>query len=187
LNKKGRVETIVHENYLEISIQVLKNSYVIVPLVFTAIIWAYGLTFLVDQVFKTYRTMIEMGIAGMLFFWLILGGMIFSTLYWIFFGRERIIVTSDFIKNEKPIHLYRRKRAYQLEDVSEIRVTHELYKVRRHGKWIDDERTVLQFNTPYKQITFGRGLKSEEAEFILLELAKSPFLDENQFAPVSLT
>jgi hypothetical protein len=187
MTKKGRIEAMVRDTYLEISIQVLKNIYVIVPLIISAIVWAYGLTFIVDKVFQSYRTLIEMGIAGMLFFWLILGGLIFSTLYWIFFGRERIIVTEDTVQVEKPIHLYRRRRVYPTDQISRIRVAHELFKVRRNGEWEDDRRPVLQFETPFKQVTFGRGLKPEEAEFILLELARSPFLSEDQFEPISLT
>ena len=120
---------------------VLKNMYVIVPLVVSAIVWIYGLTFLIEKVFTSYRTLIEMGIAGMLFFWLILGGLISTTLYWIFFGRERIITTVDAIQIEKPIHLYRRIRVYPIKEISRIRVSNELFKIRRNGIWEDDQRT----------------------------------------------
>ena len=187
MSKKGRIEVKVHDSYLEISIRVLRNMYVIVPLVFGAMVWVFGLVFLVDKVFQSYRTLIELGIAGMLFFWLVLGGLIFSTLFWIFFGRERLIVTSEFLQTEKPIHLYKRKRGYSVKDVSNIRLVHELYKVRRDGVWEDDSRTVVRFETPYKNVVFGRGILSDEAEFILLELARCSYFTEDQFAPVSTT
>ena len=187
MGKKGRIAIIVHDNYLEVSIGVLKNMYVIVPLVFSALIWIFGLGFLVDKVFQSYRTLIEMGIAGMLFFWLVLGGAIFSTLFWIFFGKERLIVTKEVLMTEKPIHLYKRRRAYAIGDVSNIRAAHELYKVRRNGVWEDDTRTVLRFETPYKNVVFGRGIEPEETELILVELARCPYFKESQFAPVSVT
>lgn len=185
--KKGRIQSIVHDSYHEISIAILKNMYVIVPLLITALVWVLGLLYLISRVFRSYQTWLEMGIAGMLFFWLILGGIIFSTLYWIFFGKERLIVTQDFIQTEKPIHLYKRKRAYPLREVSRIRITNELFKVYRNGNWTDDARTVLLFEVPYKEVAFGRGIKPEEADFILLELARTPYLDEAQFEPVSVT
>jgi len=187
MSKKGRIAIKVHNNYLEISIRVLRNMYVIVPLAFSALIWIFGLAFLIDKVFQSYTTMIEMGIAGMLFFWLVLGGGIFSTLFWIFFGKERLIVTEEVLLTEKPIHLYKRKRAYAIKDVTNIRVAHELYKVRREGHWEDDTRTVLRFETPYKNVVFGRGIQPEETELILVELARCPYFEEGQFAPVSVT
>lgn len=183
---KGRIEVKVYDKYTEVSIKVLRNLYVIVPLMVAAIVWTFGLIFLGEKLFAGYRTLIALGIAGMLFFWLLLGAAIFSTLFWIFFGRERLIVTPDFVQTEKPIHLYRRTNAYPNEDVRNIRVATELYKVRRDGEWTDDSRTVLRFDTPHKQVVFARGIGPEEAEFILLELASCPYLSEDQFAPVSI-
>lgn len=185
LTTNGRIKVIVHDTYLEISVKVLRNIYVIAPLIFSALVWLFGLIFLVDKVFVTYRTIIEMGIAGMLFFWLLLGGILFSTLYWIFYGKERLLVTHDYIQTEKPIHLYKRKRAYPIEDISNIRVAKEVFKVRRNGVWEDDFRTVIRFETPYKNVVFGRGLSPSDAEFIFMELARSPYLKEGQFEPIT--
>ncbi|MEZ5004557.1 MAG: hypothetical protein R2730_16130 [Chitinophagales bacterium] len=185
--RKGRIASREIDNHLEVTIKVLRNPYVYVPLIFTALVWVVGLFFLTDKVLTSYRTLIEMSIAGMLFFWLILGGLIFSTLYWIFFGKERIIVTRDFVQTEKPIHLYKRKRAYPLRDVSNIRIDNELYKAKREGEWVDENRIVIKFSTPQKEVAFGRGLKPVEAEFILIELAKSNFLEPHHFTPISKT
>ncbi|MCP4121617.1 MAG: hypothetical protein GY751_07670 [Bacteroidetes bacterium] len=187
MSRKGRIAIKVHDNYLEVSIKVLRNMYVIVPLVFSALIWMFGLAFLIDKVFQSYRTIIEMGIAGMLFFWLVLGGAIFSTLFWIFYGKERLIITEEMVMTEKPIHLYKRRRSYAISDIYNIRVAHELYKVRRNGIWEDDSRTILRFETPFKNVAFGRGITPEENELILVELARCPYFKESQFAPVSIT
>ena len=187
MRQKGRITVINFEDSLIISIKMLRNKYVIVPLLFTALVWVYGLFFLMEKVFESFRTLIEMGIAGMLFFWFIPGFAIFSTLYWIFFGKEKLIVTEQYVQTIKPIHLYKRKRVYKMEDVVDIRVDREVFKVKRGEVWEDDFRTVLKFDTPYKRVTCGRGLTSDEAEFILLELAKTDFLDEDKFKPVSIT
>lgn len=185
MSKKGRVAVTSHHQYQEISIQLLRNYYVIIPLIIIALVWLLGLYYLSEKVFVTYRTLIELGIAGMLFFWLILGGMIFSTLWWIFTGKEKIMVTSNNLQTEKPIHLYKRRRSYPLEGVYNIRIDRELFKVRRNGDWVDDQRIVIKFETPFKSVAFGRGLTIEEAEFILLELAKSENLEEKHFLPIN--
>ncbi len=185
MSKLGRVESQIVDDHLEVSVKVLKNPYVYIPLIVTMIVWFYGLSFLVEKVLLSYRTLIEMGIAGMLFFWLIVGGVIFSTLYWIFLGKEKIVVTHDFIQTEKAIHLYKRRRAYSLNQVSDIRVDNEMYKVKRNGVWKDENRVVVKFNTPNKEVTFGRGLTPDESEFILLQLSTSEFFEEHQFQVVS--
>ncbi|MEZ5009307.1 MAG: hypothetical protein R2753_14285 [Chitinophagales bacterium] len=185
--KEGRIESKEINNHLEVSIKVLKNPYVYIPLIITGFFWIIGLYWLTEKVLTTYRTLIEMSIAGMLFFWLILGGLIFSTLYWVFFGKERVIITHQFVQTEKPIHLYKRRRAYLLQDVSNFRIDNELYKARRNGEWVDENRIVIKFSTPQKEVAFGRGLKPKEAEFILIELAKSDFLEPHHFMPISKT
>lgn len=182
MTTKGRITSNYVDNHLEISIKVLRNPYVYIPLLLTAAIWAFGLSFLVNKVSESYRTLVELGIAGMLFFWLIIGGLIFSTLYWIFFGVEKVIVTDEFVQTEKAIHLYKRRRAYPKHAIQNIHLDNELFKVKRNGKWVDENRIVIRFDTPKKEVTFGRGLNETEAEFVLLELAKCGFLEENQFS-----
>lgn len=184
MHKKGRVKVTERQQYQEISIALLRNYYVIIPLIICAIVWVFGFIFIAERVFRTYRTVIELGIAGMLFFWMIFGAAIFSTLYWIFRGKEKVMVTSHHIQTEKPIHLYRRRRSYALESVSNIRIDREVFKVRRNGEWVDDTRIVVKFETPNKSVTFGRALTQQEAEFILMELAKSEFLKESHFQSV---
>jgi hypothetical protein len=184
VQKLGRVEVKLNQNYQEISIRLLRNYYVIVPLIIIALVWLLGFMFLADNVFKSYRTLIEFGIAGMLFFWLLLGGLIFSTLFWIFKGKEKVMVTSQHIQTEKPIHLYKRRRAYPLDEVYHIRLDRELFKVKRNGAWVDDQRVVIKFETPNKTVAFGRGITQQEAELIVLELAKNEYLKEFHFLPM---
>jgi hypothetical protein len=184
VQKLGRVAIKLNQNYQEISIRLLRNYYVIIPLIIIALVWILGLFFLGENVFKPYRTLIELGIAGMLFFWLLLGGIIFSTLYWIFTGKEKVMVTSQHIQTEKPIHLYKRRRAYPLDEVFHIRMDRELFKVKRNGLWVDDQRIVIKFETPYKSVAFGRGISQPEAELIVLELAKNEYLREHHFLPM---
>ena len=183
--RKGRIIIEQNNEYQEINIKLIRNAYVIVPLGITALVWILGFLFLGEKVLESFHTIIELGIAGMLFFWLILGGVIFSTLYWIFTGREKLMVTSTHIQTEKPIHLYKRRRAYLLDTVSNIRIDREVFKVRRNKQWEDDQRIVIKFETPGKTVTFGRGLTDEEAEFILLELARNEFLNESHFLPLA--
>ena len=103
-------------------------------------------------------------------------------LYLAFFGRERIIVSKEFIVTDKPLVFFYRRNFYDIETISNIHIDKELFKINRNGEWKDEQRTVIKFDTPEKQVTFARGIDNTEAEKILLEMAKSTFLLKTQFA-----
>lgn len=100
-----------------------------------------------------------------------------------FFGRERILINPDQMLIEKPLVFYNRRSYYLLHEISQLRVGREQYKARENGVWIDRERSILIMNYPDKQVTFGRGTSSEEAEWILLKIAQSGLLPAKAFAP----
>ena len=81
-----------------------------------------------------------------------------------------------------PLVFFYRRNFYDVDDISNIRTDIEIYQANRNGKWIDETRTVIKFDTAAKLVTFARGIAKEEAEFVLLQLAKSSFLRKEQFA-----
>jgi hypothetical protein len=125
-----------------------------------------------------YKAGLILAISG----WFSLGMAGASFFIWLFFGRERIIVTPDFLITDKPLVFFYRRNFYNLTSISNIRIDKELYKANRNGQWIDESRTVIKFDTSEKLVTLARGVNKTEAEAIVLELAKSAFFKKEQFA-----
>ncbi|HPN18259.1 MAG TPA: hypothetical protein PK546_01895, partial [Chitinophagales bacterium] len=101
---------------------------------------------------------------------------------WLFFGRERILINHEYLITDKPLVFFYRRNFYDVAGISNIRTDIEVYKANRNGSWVDETRTVIKFDTVNKLVTFARGISKEEAEFILLQLAKSSYLKKEQFA-----
>ncbi|HNM66461.1 MAG TPA: hypothetical protein PKN16_03120, partial [Chitinophagales bacterium] len=68
--------------------------------------------------------------------------------------------------------------------VSKIRIDKETFKINRNGTWVENQRTVLKFDTPKKHVVFARNIAVSDAEYILLLLAKCKYLKAEQFAIV---
>ena len=116
--------------------------------------------------------------------WFALGMAGASFFVWLFFGRERILVNKEYFITDKPLVFFYRRNFYDVDTISNIRTDIEIYQSNRNGNWIDESRTVIKFDTENKFVTIARGIAKEEAEFILLQLAKSSYLKKEQFAIV---
>jgi hypothetical protein len=125
------------------------------------------------MVLSNWRDGLRLGMAGASAF-----------MYGLFFGRERIIVSNHeylWLQTNRLVFFYRRN-FYDVAGISNLRTDIEIYKANRNGSWVDETRTVIKFDTVSKLVTFARGISKEEAEFILLQLAKSSYLKKEQFA-----
>jgi hypothetical protein len=116
------------------------------------------------------------------FGWFALGMAGASFFVWLFFGRERILINHEYLITDKPLVFFYRRNFYDVAGISNLRTDIEIYKANRNGSWVDETRTVIKFDTVSKLVTFARGISKEEAEFILLQLAKSSYLKKEQFA-----
>lgn len=182
MTHQGRIKVQRGEQQLTILIPVKKNIPVMAVVFLLALPWMLMLWFLVERSlldhtiwFAKAAYLLAIGL------WMIPGVMGSAFLTWIFFGRERIMLTRDQLLVEKPLVFYNRRNYYENASISEMRVSQELYKARIAGEWVDKSRTIIQFNTPNKVVTFGRGLTASEAEFILLEMGKQQWLKPMQF------
>lgn len=180
--QQGRIKVQRGEQQLTILIPVKKNIPVMVTVFLLALPWMLMLWFLVERSLLIHTIwyakpayLIAIGL------WMIPGVIGSAFLTWIFFGRERILLTKEQLLVEKPLVFYNRRNYYENGSISALRVGQELYKARINGEWTDKSRTILQFNTPQKEVTFGRGVSPEEAEFILMELGTHHWLKPSQF------
>lgn len=116
--------------------------------------------------------------------WSAVGVAGYTVLSFMFFGREKILITQDQMLIEKPLVFYNRRNYYLAKDISNLRVGREEYKARENKEWITRERSILLMDYPEKQVSFARGTSAEEAEWILLKIAQSGLLPSKAFAPM---
>lgn len=182
-SSKNRVRVSSKKNLLEIRIPLKKNTKALVAMIFATLVWIFVLFVLVGTTLRhTTHFWIEVGLIIAILAWFALGMAGASFFIWLFFGRERILLNKEFFITDKPLVFFYRRNFYDVKDIQNIRTDVEIYKANRNGNWIDEQRTVIKFDTATKLVTFGRGITKEEAEFILLQLAQSPYLDKIQFA-----
>jgi hypothetical protein len=168
---------------LSIRIPVRKNAKAILLVVLTALPWIFILWFLVARslLHHTIPWAPELYLLAILI-WFGVGLAGYSFLSWMFFGRERIILSRSQILIEKPLVFYNRRNYYLTKDISDLRVGREVYKAREQGQWVDRNRTIITFQYPDKQVIFGRGTSPEEAQHILLHMAQSGLLPPGAIA-----
>lgn len=178
----NRIKIFNRGKLLEIRIPTKKNTSTLVAMVFAVMMWVFVLYMFVRTTLLLHYFWYKAGLILAISVWFFLGMAGASFFIWLFFGRERIIVTSDFLITDKPLVFFYRRNFYELSSISNIRTDRELYKANRNGQWIDESRTVIKFDTSEKLVTMARGINEVEAEVIVLELAKSPSLKKEQFA-----
>ena len=166
---------------LEIRIPLRKNTTALLAMLLATIAWTIALYVLVRLALHFQHFWIKAGMILSIAGWFALGMAGASFFIWLFFGRERILVNAEYFITDKPLVFFYRRNFYPTGDISRLRTDIEIYKANRNGQWVDEQRTVIKFDTPEKFVTFGRGISPEEAEFILLTLAKSSFLKQEQF------
>lgn len=179
---KNRVKVFSKKNLLEIRIPLKKNTTALIAMIFATLVWIFALFVLVRLVLHFHYFWYKAGLILAILGWFALGMAGASFFVWLFFGRERILLNEEFFITDKPLVFFYRRNFYNVTEISGIRTDIEIYKANRNGNWTDEQRTVIKFETLNKHVTFARGIAKEEAEFILLQLAKSGYLKKEQFA-----
>ncbi len=167
---------------LEIRIPLKKNNAALVGLIIATLGWILILYSLVHVILSVQFIWYKLGLLLSIVGWFALGMAGASMFIWLFFGRERIIVTKHYFITDKPLVFFYRRNFYPTNDISNLHIDVEVYKINRNKQWQDVQRTVLKFDTSNKQVTFARGVEKDTAEYILLLLAKSSFLNKEQFS-----
>lgn len=181
---KNRVKVFSKKNLLEIRIPLKKNTTALIAMIFATLAWIFALYVLVRVTLHLHYFWYKAGLILAILGWFALGMAGASFFVWLFFGRERILVNKEYFITDKPLVFFYRRNFYDLDTISNIRTDIEIYQANRNGNWIDESRTVIKFDTENKFVTIARGIAKEEAEFILLQLAKSSYLKKEQFAIV---
>ncbi len=182
---RSRVKVFNKSRYLEIRIPLKKNTTAVIVMIAATIAWIIALFILVGVTRKLdHHFWLKAGMIIAIAGWFALGMGGASFFIWLFFGRERILVSNEFFITDKPLIFFYRRNFYDVHEISNLRTDVELYQANRSGNWVDEQRTVIKFDTAEKPVTFARGITKEEAEFILLQIAKSSYLASAQFAEV---
>jgi hypothetical protein len=184
---KNRVKVFSKKNLLEIRIPLKKNTKALIAMIFAAFAWIFALYVLVRVTLHLQYFWYKAGLILAILGWFALGMAGASFFVWLFFGRERILVTREYFITDKPLVFFYRRNFYDTNTISNIRTDIEIYQANRNGNWIDETRTVIKFDTAEKMVTVARGVTKEEAEFILLQLAKSSYVKKDQFAVIQKT
>ena len=179
---KNRVRVFKRKNLLEIRIALKKNTTALVAMIFATLAWIIALYVLVRITLHLQYFWFKAGLILSILGWFALGMAGASFFVWLFFGRERILINHEYLITDKPLVFFYRRNFYDVAGISNLRTDIEIYKANRNGSWVDETRTVIKFDTVNKLVTFARGISKEEAEFILLQLAKSSYLKKEQFA-----
>lgn len=174
-------------NTLVIRIPVRKNIKAMAAVIMAAVPWVLMLWWLVarSQLHHTISWAPKAYLLAIII-WFGVGIAGYTFLSWMFFGRERIMLADQQMLIEKPLVFYNRRSYYQTQFMTNLRIGKEIYKARENGVWVDRERTILLFDYPGKQVTFGRGTNAEEAEMVLLALARHGSLAPKTFAATHL-
>lgn len=183
----NRVKVFQKKNKLEIRIPIKKNTTVLIAMILASLAWIFLLFILVKITlslsFFWYKAALILAMAA----WFAIGMAGASFFVWLFFGRERIILTPKYFITDKPLVFFYRRNFYDINSIKNIKTDIEIFKANRNGNWIDESRTVITFYTDEKHVTFARGIDKIEADFILLQLAKSKYLQNEQFAVMQKT
>lgn len=167
----------MHADMLTVRIPVRKNIKAIALVLSASIPWALVLLFLVSRSLLQHTIPYAPALYLLaILIWFAVGVAGYTFLSWMFFGRERLVLSKEQLLIEKPLVFYNRRNYYRTADISELKVGREVYKAREKGEWIDRERSIITFEYPGKQVIFGRGTTPEEAQLILLKLVQSGFL-----------
>jgi hypothetical protein len=180
LQRQIRVFNTINE--LEIRIPLKKNTTALIGLIVATIAWIFTLYVLIHFILPIKYIWYKLALLLAIISWFALGMAGASMFIWLFFGRERIIVTKDYFITDKPLVFFYRRNFYNIKEISNLHVDVELYKINRNNTWKDEQRTVIKFDTQLKQVIFARGIEKEIAQNIIIELAKSSFLNKSQFS-----
>lgn len=181
---KGNIKYKQDDKHLSIRIP-MKRSFKTITLLFLATLaWSVALFFGIYLFLKINSFWVKSILILGFLSWTVVGLIGSSIFMWMFFGRERIVLTQEYLITEKPLVFFYRRSFYITHEVHNIKVDNEIYNINRNGSWLEKKRIVLKFDTKTKTSIFARNIDMKDAEFVLFLLAKSKFLNENQFAVV---
>jgi len=167
---------------MDMYIRIKQNRKALLWVLLSCIPWVLILLS-IEKTLLVHKTFIlRLLLVAALLLWMSVGAAGCIFFIWLFFGRERIMINQNHILIEKPLVIYNRRNYYPLTEVDNIRIDKEIYKVSRDGQWQDMYRTVLAFDTSTKHVFFGRGIDRVDAEYLLLQLASSGYLQKSQFS-----
>lgn len=181
----SRIHINMQKRHLTILVPVKKNKKLMTWVLLTTIPWSIVLWLIIDKMYQLdslfwWKAFTLLAIM----IWSIIGLAGYTILSFMFFGREKILVSPKQILIEKPLVFYNRRNYYLIKDISNLRMGRELYKVRHEGEWLEKQRNILQMDYPQKQVSFARGVSKEEAERILLKIAESGMVPVEAFAKI---
>lgn len=182
---KGHITYKANKNYLAIRIPMKRSVKNLIILSLATASWSISLFFLIYFFTNKFNHAYGKYILVLSFIiWTIVGLIGASIFMWIFFGRERIIISKDYLITEKPLVFFYRRSFYNIKEISNIKIDKEIYRINRNNEWIEQYRTILKFDTPQKSPVFARNIDTKDAEYVLFLLAKSNYFEEQQFAIV---
>lgn len=166
---------------LTIRIPVKKNPYLIIPLLGLVGVWIPFLLFFVEKSLTINDFKFHLFWTVGLSSWFILGTLGISVLIWLLFGYEEIKIHGELVLISKPLIFYVRNNFYEKSTMKEIRLDKEIFKARKDGEWQEKTRNIIRIETPGKTVSFARGIESHDGETIIINLASSGLLNQNQF------
>ncbi len=181
-NTEGRIRIRQKKDLLEIRIPLKKNPMLLLLMLMATAAWCFALFISISVVLADHSFWIRAGILLSIGGWFVIGMAGASVFMWMFFGRERIVITGDYFITDKPLIFFYRRSFYDNKDIRNMRSDIEIFKVHRNNQWKDEQRIVLKFDTPDKTAIFARGIDAPQAEYILLAIARSGYLQPGQFA-----
>jgi hypothetical protein len=182
INTENRIKIFPKKDLLEIRIPLKKNRALLLLMLLATAAWCFALFVSIQVVLSIHTFWIKAGILLSIGGWFLIGMAGASVFMWMFFGRERIIITKEYFITDKPLVFFYRRSFYDNKDISNLHTDIEIFKVHRNSQWLDEQRTVIKFDTPGKTAIFARGIDTHQAEYILLAIAKSGYLLPSQFA-----
>lgn len=180
---KNRIHIHIQNQRMVILVPVKKHKKQLLLILLLALPWVLGLWSIIELLYATSASFWHKVLTILVIIsWSAIGVVGYALLTFMFFGREKILITPQQILIEKPLVFYNRRNYYLVQDISKLRVGIEQYKARENKVWVDRERSILQLEYPGKSVSFARGTSPEEAQSILLKIAQSGLLPNQAFA-----
>ncbi|MCB9034343.1 MAG: hypothetical protein H6553_10930 [Chitinophagales bacterium] len=181
---RKRVKIKSTKDSLSFILPLRKSKYRLLIMIAASILWCFGLFYLIRYSISGHGYWTKVLLLLIIASWSFIGTIGVSIFIWMFFGRERVIITNEYLITDKPLIFFYRRNFYPIQEISNLRIDKEIYKVKRNQSWIERNRTVLKFNTPNKEVVFARGIEQQDAELVLLELAQHNFFSNEQLAVI---
>ena len=183
--QKGRAIIIEGFNNLEIQIPQKKNWFVII--FFTAWLggWFMGESFAISTVFNSDTPIFaNLFILFWLIGWTVGGSFAAYSLFWMTFGKEKIIVNRNTLSLQKSLFSFLNKE-YDLYEISDIRLNPDsdspYGNFGNKGLSFGNSGGKLKFDYGMKTIKFANSIDEAEAKYLLNIFKKSGYFKDINF------